>query len=103
MDTWQAITLKELEALIAAQLADCSVEQKQLFEGCKVAPRLVPIERNGNVENVFVVAQIRDFVLYYEDVEDGFNISSLSGDGAIASPGYEEWELRHALRHLVAA
>ena len=76
MDAWQPITAKEVEALVAAQLSGCSVEQQQFFERCKVAPRLVPIERFGNVESVFVVAQNRDFVLYYEDVEEGFNISS---------------------------
>ena len=103
MDTWHPVTVKELEALIAAQLGDCSLEQQQLFERCKVALRLVPIDRGGNIESVFVVAQARDLVMYYEDVEEGFNISPLSPDGAIASPGYEQWELRHALGHLVAA
>jgi hypothetical protein len=103
MDSWQPVTLKELESLIAAQLADCSPDQQQLFERCKVAPRLTPIDRGGNIESVFVVAQARDLVMYYEDVENGFNISPLSPNGAIASPGYEQWELRHALRHLVAA
>ena len=103
MDTWQPITVEELDSLVAAELSDCSVEQQQFFERYKVAPRLVPIERFGNVESVFVVAQIHDLVLYYEDVEEGFNISALSADGAIASPGYEQWELRHALSRLVAS
>jgi hypothetical protein len=103
MDTWQPVTAEELEALVVAQLADCSPEQQQLFERCKVTPRLVPIDRYGHIESVFVVAQAGNLVLYYEDVEEGFNISPLSQDGAIASPGYEQWELCHALRHLVAA
>jgi hypothetical protein len=97
------MTVKELESLIATQLANCSPDQQQLFERFKVAPRLTPIDRDGNIESVFVVAQVRDLVMYYEDVEEGFNISLLSPDGSIGSPGHEQWELRHALRHLVAA
>ena len=96
MDTWQPVTVKELESLIAAHLADCSLDQQQL-------PRPTPIDRGGNIESVFAVAQARDLVMYYEDVEEGFNISPLSQEGAIASPGYEQWELCHALKQLVAA
>jgi len=100
MNTWKPVTFVELAALIAAQLADCSAEQRQFFERIKVAPRLVPIDRGGNIERVFVVAEVRDLALYYEDVEEGFNISILGLSGEIASPSYEQWELCHALSRL---
>jgi hypothetical protein len=103
MDTWQPISTEELDAIIAAQLADCSPEQRQFFDHCKIARHLAKIDRLGTTETVFVVARAGDLVLYYEDVEGGFNISSLRPDGSIASPGYEQWELRHALWHLAAA
>lgn len=103
METLQPMTQEELESLIAAQLDDCSPEEQRLFERCKLGPYLAPINRAGNIERVFVVAQAGDLVMYYEDVEAGFNISLLSPDGAIASPGFEQWELRHALRQWVAA
>jgi hypothetical protein len=103
METWQPISAEELDALLAAQLADCSVDHQQLFERSRVTPYLVPITRLGKVETVFVVAKAGDFVLYYEDVEDGFNISRLSSDGTIAAPGSEQWELCHALGHWAAA
>lgn len=103
MDTWQPVTVEELDALMAAQLAECSPEQHQLFKRFKVDPYRVPIDRQGVTEAVFVVAKAGDMVLYYEDVEEGFNISPLSHDGSIATPGYEQWELRHALGRLVAA
>lgn len=102
MNTWQPITVEELNALIAEQLVDCSADQQEFFERFKVAPYLVPIARLGNTETVFVVAKAGDFVLYYEDVEEGFNISGLSPDGAIATPRCEQWELRRALVNLVA-
>ena len=103
MDTWQPISAEELNALLTVQIGDCSPEQREIFERCKVTPYLVPINRLGNAEAVFVVARVGDLVLYYEDVEEGFNISTLSPDGSIATPGYEQWELGHALRHLAAA
>jgi hypothetical protein len=103
MESWQRISLAELQALVEAQLADCSADHKALFERLKIAPRQVPIDRNGKIENVFVVAQLGNLMLYYEDVEEGFNISRLSLDGAIDTPGSEQWELCHALAHFVAA
>ncbi|RDZ26254.1 hypothetical protein [Lysobacter silvisoli] len=103
MNTWQPITVEELNALIAEQLVDCSADQQEFFERFKVAPYLVPIARLGNTETVFIVAEAGDLVLYYEDVEEGFNISGLSPDGAIATPHCEQWELRHALIHLAVA
>jgi hypothetical protein len=103
MDTWQPLTQKELELLVASQLVDCSPEERQHFERCKINPRLTEITRAGCIESIFVVAQLRDHVVYYEDVEGGFNISSLSSDGAIATPSFEQWELGYALKQLVAA
>ena len=103
MDTWQPISATELDTLLAAQISDCSPEQREFFERCRVTPYLVPITRLGNTEAVFVVARTGDLVLYYEDVEDGFNISTLAPDGSVATPGYEQWELGHALGHLAAA
>ena len=103
MDTWQPISAEELDALIATQLADCSPEQRQFFERCKVARHLAKIDRLGATETVFVVARAGDLALYYEDVEEGFNISLLRLDGSIASPGHEQWELCSALGRLAAA
>ncbi|NIK44720.1 hypothetical protein [Xanthomonas arboricola] len=103
MDTWQPITVEELKALIAEQLIECSTDQHEIFERSKVTPYLASIARLGNTETVFVVAKVGDVILYYEDVEEGFNISRLSPDGAIATPRCEQWELCHALVHLAAA
>jgi hypothetical protein len=103
MDTWQPVTEKELDSLIATQLVDFSPEERQLFERYKATLLLTAINRAGSIESVFVVARYRDLVIYYDDIEEGFNISSLSPDGAIATPSFEQWELGHALRQLVAA
>jgi hypothetical protein len=47
---------------------------------------------------VFVVARNRDQVIYYEDVEDGFNVSLISPEGWILEPAIRiVWGLRSTL------
>ncbi len=103
MDTWKPISAGELEALVAKQLSECSPEIQQIFERFKVVPYAAKIDRLGAVETVFVVAKSGNIALYYEDVEDGFNISELRPDGAISIRACEQWELSHALWRLSAA
>lgn len=102
MDTWIPITAQELEALIERELSRCSDEQRQYFTRISTGLREAKIERFGLIESVFIVAQDKGIALYYEDVEEGFNLSPLTVDGAIASPGWADWELRHALYHLAS-
>jgi hypothetical protein len=102
MHTWHPISAEELDALLTRQLSGCSTEHQRVFEQCKVVPYLARIDRLGRVETVFVVANVGNIALYYEDVEEGFNISELRPDGAISSRACEQWELRDALWHLAS-
>jgi len=102
METWSPFTREELEALIAKQLPSLTVEQRELYDRIKVPLRSVSILRFGSLESVYVLAQRGNTAIYYEDVEDGFNISDLAPDGSIATPGFEQWELRHVLHNFDA-
>lgn len=97
MATWQPITANELESLIDRQLQDCTPEQQELFRRFRVPLRPTPIERYGQLESVFVAARRGGEVMYYEDVEDGFNFSPLTPDGRIAEHRCNQDELRYAL------
>lgn len=77
--------------------------QQKAFKQIRMAPRATPIVRGDNVESVFVVAERGNEVLYYEDVEEGVNVSPLDSDGVIANPGFEQWELGDALHHWLGA
>ena len=99
METWKPISEQDLAALIERDLAECTPEARALFSRFRVSLRPAAINRGDRVESVYVVAQNGRSVIYYEDVEEGFNISALSTDGAIEEPGFEQWELRHALFH----
>lgn len=59
--------------------------------------------RDGVSESVFIVAQLKEMVIYYEDVEDGFNVSEVAPDGSIATPGFEQWTIADAVQHLLAS
>ena len=97
MNDWKPITRQELDDLIAEQLAECSPEQAACFRKHRVEPHHAPLERYGKLEQVFVVAQRDDVVIYYEDVEDGFNLSPLGPDGRILQHWCNQDDLKHAL------
>ena len=79
-------------------MGECSPEQLAAFEAVRVEPYQVPIARNGGIEQVFVVARNGSKVMYYEDVEEGFNIAQLASDGSISRPGCEQDELKWAIQ-----
>jgi hypothetical protein len=94
---WQPITITALDAILSEQLGGCTPEQRTAFAGYRVPFYAVPIRRLGTVESVFVVAELPNGLLYFEDVEEGFEISALGADGAIADQGCNQYELCHVL------
>ena len=102
MVSWTPATSEDVALLIERDLLECPEDLGALFDLIRTPLHQVPIARFGNVEYVFVVAERNGVVVYYEDVEEGFNLSELAADGCIATPRYEEWQLHHALRHLEA-
>lgn len=94
---WQPITITELDAIVSEQLGACTPEQQTAFAGYRVPFYAVAIRRLGAVESVFVVAELPNGLLYYEDVEEGFEISALGADGIIPDQGCNQYELRHVL------
>jgi hypothetical protein len=49
------------------------------------------------VESVLVVAQFPQGMLYFEDVEEGFEFGSPGEDGATPDQGCYQYALRHVL------
>ena len=98
METWEPISASELEQLVAHQLQECPPGLAAVFEAHRVPPFRAPIKRNGRTEAVFVVAQRGAEVMYFEDVEDGFNFSPISPGGEILEHRCNQDELKYALR-----
>lgn len=102
IDRWIPISRDELEELVSAQLSECSPEHVDQFARLRVPFRTASIMRAGVSESVFIVAQLEEMAIYYEDVEDGFNVSEVVPDGSIATPGFEQWTIADAIQHLLA-
>ncbi len=99
MDKWKPINKEELILIISEQLSDCTSIQKSIFIKYSVPIKQYDIKRNNKNEQVFVVAIKDNEVLYYEDVEEGFNFSHLSDDGTIKEHWCDQNELNIALLH----
>jgi hypothetical protein len=95
--SWKPATIEEVQQIIESDLANCSCEQVALFEMWRVQPRLAPIMRAGKIESVVVIAQRGEHVMYWEDIEEGFEVSPVDSSGQILEPGCNQNELRIAL------
>jgi hypothetical protein len=97
MNDWQPATIEEVSQIVARDLKDCDAGQLAVFDKYRVEPFSAPIVRYGQTESVVVVARNGDQVIYYEDVEDGFNVSPISPDGRVLEHWCNQDELRFAL------
>ncbi|MGH1378951.1 MAG: hypothetical protein ACRBB3_09035 [Alphaproteobacteria bacterium] len=78
---WTPINKGELEKIINNDLKLCTPEQLDTWNKYSINPVKAEIERYGGIELVFLVAIKNDYGMYYEDVEEGFNISPINNDG----------------------
>src|SRR5215472_17037788 len=97
MDDWQPATIEEVNQILARDLKDCDAEQLAAFGKYRVDPFSAAIVRYGQTDSVVVVAPNGDQVIYYEDVEHGCKVSSISADGRVLEHSCNQDELRFAL------
>lgn len=98
---WQPASAADIDAIVEHALLRCAPEQRALFATHRVPFFQVPIRGYGKVERVYVVARFGERVLYFEDVEEGFAISSLDETGAIPERDCNQFDLGHALYELL--
>lgn len=99
-DSWQPITREELAILISQQLQACSPVQRAVFESLRLPFRAVRLHRLGMIESVWVVAQLPEGLLYYEDVEEGFEVGTPGEDGVLPDQGCSQLTLTHILHRM---
>lgn len=80
---WRAATIETVLKIMEHDLKECEDEQAAAVTRYRVEPYCAPILRYGRDETVVVVARRQDEVIYWEDVEEGFNRSPVSSDGRI--------------------
>jgi hypothetical protein len=100
---WESIGIEELKQIVDEELAKATPEEKALFARTAVPPskwQLSPWGDDGG--GFWVVAVMEDRVLWFNDIEDGFNVSRFAVVGQIPSAEYwcNQDELSMALRAL---
>lgn len=98
---WRRATIEEVKEIVKTDSAKFDDQQLGAFRKYSVEPCLVSIVRCGKLESLVVVARKSDEVIYWEDVEEGFNISRVSPDGLILEHWCEQDELGVALNHWI--
>ena len=98
---WKPATIAEVAAVVMADLKKCDPQQIAVFRRYSVAPYFAPIVRYGIVDIVVVVAQKSPEVIYWEDVEGGFNVSPIGPGGGVLEHSCIQDDLGVALNRLV--
>jgi hypothetical protein len=84
---WKSATVEAVNKIVQKDLTACDAKQKAAFDRYSVEPHPAPILRYGQIETVIVVARKGNEVVYWEDVEEGFNTSPVDDEGRIV----EHW------------
>jgi hypothetical protein len=87
---WEPISLSELEELIETDLVECAPELKELWNRVRIAPekwRQSPWGDEGG--GFWAVAVLSNRVLWFNDIEYGFNVSQFTTWGEF--PDNEYW------------
>lgn len=98
--SWEPISVNELEALVTSQLNECSQAQRTYFDTYRVVPYAVPFQRRYGLEHVLVVAHLPNGLLYFEDVEEGFELGNLDANGRLYDCGCNQLSLSQTLVRL---
>jgi len=98
---WKPAPVEDVMEIVQEDLSDCDPEQAAVFDRFAVNPFPAAIVRYGQIGSVIVVARRYNEVIYWEDVECGFNVSPIDENGTVLEHWCNQDELRWALNHWV--
>jgi len=101
--TWEPILKGELEKEIENQFSVFGSEELSFFNSIKIPFEVYQIDREGTLEHVFVIAKYKNMVMFYEDVEEGFEMTIPDKDGVISSYYSNQFELKHVINQLISS
>jgi len=101
METWKPITLEALSRHIELTTHLLTEEEKSFWHFIRIEPRkwIYPDYGTEMVE-FFVIAIFGDRVIYYDDIEEGFNISEYKEYGKLISGGANQNDFHEYISHL---
>ena len=102
MGDWRAIAEQGIQNLIEAAVAQMTKEQRCLFNLIRVDPMKWSLEKWGDAGGGFwVVAVLGNEVIWYNDIEEGFNCSTYSIYGTIDDYRCNQDELESVIARLI--
>lgn len=100
--TWTPITEERLWDKVNASESRMSPPQMRMWEMIRIPPQKWAQEPYGSEGGGFwVVAIAGTHVIWYNDIEDGFNISAYSEFGTIDEYGCSQLELEDAVLYVL--
>lgn len=98
-ETWRPITREEFDVLVAEQMAALDPGQSVTLNTSRIDPRQAIIRRSDTAgdERVWIIAERQSQVLYFDDVEWGWNWSEVNQENRILRPGGGQGELKDVL------
>ena len=101
MDNWQPITESKLYDLIISSEGEMTSKELRYWEIIKITPIKWKENTYGKTGGGFwVVGLIGNEVIWYNDIEDGFNISTYSSFGVINQYSCNQDELHIVMKQL---
>ncbi|MEQ8546266.1 MAG: hypothetical protein RIC03_00055 [Cyclobacteriaceae bacterium] len=101
MTAWKAITLLELQKQIKNGVDLMTHQQLRIWNQISVQPKKwIEVEYGNNGGGFWVVAIDQDEVVWYNDIEEGFNLSTFAKYGYIDEYGAEQDELQWTMNKL---
>ena len=99
MESWRPTTLEEVERILADEMEELHPAHRSRFESIRVTPRKVPVTSLPG-EHVYVVAEYEGKVLYWSDVEEGWELEALNSSGGITERGCSQFELTYIMHQV---
>ena len=96
---WQPIGQEDFDDLVKQQEASLTAEERSAFNEFRVPRSTATIRRTeiAGDEKVFVIAVTPKGVLYFDDVEYGFNLSPIDDANRLTDPGGNQCDLAEAI------
>ncbi len=95
---WNPASKLKVQRILNTDIEGLSPEHKEAFEGVRIPLRKIPVV--DTCETVFAVADLGEGIVYYDDIEDGWEVGQLDESGNLQQRGASQFELFHILNRL---
>lgn len=99
METGGPATLDEVQLILRDDCQQLLHMYRELIEQMRIQPRQIPVVRFPG-EAVWAVAEHEGRLLYWSDIEAGWELEALGPDGGNQNRGCNQFELHHIMYQL---